>query len=58
MYYLGKGSRLCPFPIMGSGHGRVTEPKGNQFNGRDLGMIPHAQVFSVSELKVFLSFLT
>ena len=41
MYSPGKRSRLCPFPIMGNGHGRVTEPMGDQFSGRNLGMIPY-----------------
>ena len=40
MYHMGKGTQPCPFPVMGNGHGQVTEPKGDQFSGRNLGMIP------------------
>ena len=39
MYHVGEGARPGPFPITGNGHGRVTEPKGDQFSGRNLGMI-------------------
>ena len=41
MYHLGDGARPCPFPITGKGQGRFTEPNGDQFSGRNLGMIPY-----------------
>ena len=28
-------------PITGNGHGRVTDPDGDRFSGRNLGMIPY-----------------
>ena len=40
MYHKGEGTRPCPFPVTGNGDRRVTEPKGNQVSGRNLGMIP------------------
>ena len=40
MYHLGEGTRPCPFPIRGNGHGRVTEPQGDQFSGQNLDMFP------------------
>ena len=40
MYHVVEGTRPCPFPVTGNGHGRVTEPQGYQFSGRDLGLIP------------------
>ena len=40
MYHVGEGTRPCPFPAMGNGNGQVTEPKGEHFSGRNLGMIP------------------
>ena len=30
MYHVGERTRPCPFPVTGNGHGRVTEPKGDQ----------------------------
>ena len=39
MYHVGGGARL--FPVMGNGHGRVTEPKGDHLTGGNLGMIPY-----------------
>ena len=39
MYHVGEGSRPCPFLVTGNGHGRVTEPKGDQYSGLNLGMI-------------------
>ena len=41
MYHVGQGTRPCPFPVTGNGHGRVIEPKGDYFSGRNLGMIPY-----------------
>ena len=41
MYHVGEGTRPCPFPVTGNGHGRVTEAQGDQFSGRNLGMIPY-----------------
>ena len=41
MYHVGEETRPCPFPVTGNGHGRVTEPKGDQFSGRNLCMIPY-----------------
>ena len=55
MYYPGKGSPPCPFPIMGNRHGRVTEPKGDQFSGRNLGMIPYLMN---SLGQIFVKFVT
>ena len=40
MYHVGEGTRPCQFPVTRNGHGRVTEPKGDQYSGRNLGMIP------------------
>ena len=41
MYHVGEGARPCPFPpVTGNGHGRVTDPQGDHFSGRILGMIP------------------
>ena len=40
MYHVGDGTWASLFPITGNGHGRVTEPKSDQFSGRNLGMIP------------------
>ena len=44
---MGEGTRPCPFPVTGNGHGRVTEPKGEHFSGRNLGKIPNFAVVSV-----------
>ena len=38
MYHVGEGTRPCPFSV--TGNGRVTEPQGDHFRGRNLGMIP------------------
>ena len=35
MYHMGAGTRPCPFPVTGNGHGRDTEPKGDQLSGRN-----------------------
>ena len=40
MYRVGEGTRPCPFPVTRNGHGRVTEPQGDQFSGQNLGMVP------------------
>ena len=40
MYSVGEGTRPCLFPVTENGHGRVTEPKGDQFSGYNLGVIP------------------
>ena len=48
MYYVGQGTRPCPFPVTGNGHGRVTEPKGDHFSGRNLGMLPRELFRSLS----------
>ena len=34
------GERTRPFPITRNGHGEVTNVKGNEYSGRNLGMIP------------------
>ena len=39
MYHVDEGTRPCSFPVTGNGHGEVTEPRGDQFSGRNLGMI-------------------
>ena len=44
MYHVGEGTRPCPFPVTGNGHGGVTEPQGDHFSGRNLGMIPYGFV--------------
>ena len=41
MYHVGELARPCPFPVTENGHGRVTEPKGDHFIGRNLGLIPY-----------------
>ena len=41
MYHLGEGTRPCPFPVTRSGHERDTEPQGDHFRVRNLGMIPY-----------------
>ena len=41
MYHVGEGTRPCPFPVTGNGHGRVIEPQDDQYSGRDLGIIPN-----------------
>ena len=33
----------------GNGQGRVTEPKGDQFSGRNLGMIPKQTFYQILE---------
>ena len=40
MHHVGEGTWPCPFPVTGNGYGRITEPKGDHFSGRNLGMIP------------------
>ena len=40
MYHMGEGTRMCPFPVTGNKHGRVTEPKDQQFSGHILDLIP------------------
>ena len=40
MYHVGEGNQPCPFPVTKNGHGRVTEPIGDHFSGRDFGRIP------------------
>ena len=35
IYHVGEGTRPCPFPVTGNGHGRVTKPKGDRFIGRN-----------------------
>ena len=40
MYHVGEGTRPHSFPVTENGHGRVTEPEGDHFSGRNLGMIP------------------
>jgi len=39
MSHMGQGTRLRPLPVTGNGHRRVTLPKGDQFSGRNLGMV-------------------
>ena len=46
MYHVGEATQPCPFPVMGNAHGQVTEPKGNQFSGHNLGTIPYRQMFT------------
>ena len=43
MYHLSEGTRPCPFPVTENGHGRVTDPQGDHFSGRNLGVIPYIQ---------------
>ena len=45
MYHVDEGTRPCPFSITGNRHGGVTEPQGDQFSGRNLGMIPEKEDF-------------
>ena len=40
VYPAGEGTRLYPFHVTGNGHGRVTEPRCDHFNARNLGTIP------------------
>ena len=40
MYPVGEETGPNPFPVTGNGHRRVTEPKGDRFSGRILGMTP------------------
>ena len=44
---LGEGTRPCPFPVTGNGHGRVTEPENDQFCGRYLGMFPNRFIYAL-----------
>ena len=43
-YHLLKGTRLCPFLVTGNGHGLATYPKGDQFSGHNLDMIPDSNL--------------
>ena len=45
MYHVGEGARPCSFPVTGNGHGRVTEPQGDHFSVRNLGMITKVRGF-------------
>ena len=58
MYHVGQGTRPCPFPVTGNGHGRVTEPKGDQFSSRNLRMVPNCSVtfFPIVAIVVFERF--
>ena len=44
--HVGEGTRPYPFPVTGNGNERVTEPKGDNFSSRILGMIPSLEVAS------------
>ena len=61
MYHVGGGARLCPFPVMGNGHGRVTLPKGDQFSDRNQGVIPksspHASIFVFPTSKLLVHYI-
>ena len=51
MYHMGEGTRSGPFPITENRQGRVTEPKGDQFSCRNLGMIPYVLEMATSTIK-------
>ena len=38
-------TRPCPFPVMGNGHGRVTELKDDKFSIRNLVRFPERNGF-------------
>ena len=40
MYHVGKEPGCVFSPVMGNGHGWITEPKGDQFRSPNLDMIP------------------
>ena len=40
MCHVGEETQPCLFPVMRNGHGGAPEPKGDQFSGCNLGMIP------------------
>ena len=48
---MGEGIRPCLFSVMGNRHGRVTEQKGDQFSGRNLGMTPKGNINSTLHLQ-------
>ena len=46
MYYVGKGTQPYPLPVTRNGDGRITEPIGDHFSDRNLGMIPNKHIES------------